>query len=88
VFLASVGGIGTIELAAVSEILAFGTEGQCGDWHSMPGDLIAVETGGSEKGTEPSATATEQLDETELEHMNDDTVPRASPREVLKVAQA
>jgi hypothetical protein len=74
----------------VSQILAFGTEGQCGDRHGLLGDLLAVKVGSNEKGAEPSATAaTEQLDETELERMNNDgAIPKVSPCEVIKIIQA
>lgn len=80
----------TLEPAAVSQLLTFGTEGQCGDKHGLLGDLLAAESGNNEKRAEPSAPAvTEHLDETELERMNDEgAVPKVSLYEVIKVIQA
>jgi len=63
-----------------SRLLALGVGTQCGDSHS----LLAVETGSNGQGPWPSAPAAEQLDETELEHMNDNrAIPKVSPHEVI-----
>ncbi|XP_021915404.1 tetratricopeptide repeat protein 17 isoform X2 [Zootermopsis nevadensis] len=75
------GRIVTLEPAAVSQILALDTEGQCGGRHGLLSDVIAFKISSNEKGADPPAAAAEKLDETELEHMNDiSAVPTVSPR--------
>ena len=71
------GGIVTLEPAAVSRLLALGTGGQCGDTHGLLGNLLAVESGSNGRSW---SSASEHLDETELERMSDDgSVPKVSP---------
>lgn len=88
-FLVYTGRIVTLEPAAVSQILALDTEGQCGGRHGLLSDVIAFKISSNEKGADPPAAAAEKLDETELEHMNDNSaVPTVSPRhEVIKFVQ-